>query len=131
MDNAAPVAESNPVQSSAAPVDVLTRPVEAPIPAPIAERVSVDPAIYLPGIKDRVQSMAVYPPLSLRRGEHGIVHVKAILAADGSVVDVSADDEDISGRLRNAALKAVQDAAPFPPMSALVKVTIPVVFEIR
>lgn len=127
---AAEAAAPAPAQSPAA----VAAPVSAPLP-PVAaapDRSSVDPAIYLPGIKDRVQSMVVYPPLALRRGEHGVVHVKATLGPDGAVLDVSADENDeVSGRLRNAAIKAVQDSAPFPQMANTVKVTIPVIFEIR
>ena len=127
----------------------IPAPVAPPTPAPIQEERTVQPPptvrpaadpevtkVYLSGIKGRVQDKVVYPSLSLKRGEQGTVHVHTSLSRDGAVVDVSADEDGVSSRLRDAAVKAVKDAAPFPPMPDSVpgnpvQVTIPVVFEIR
>ena len=98
---------------------------------PAAAKAAVDLHRYLPGIQQRVQARVVYPRLSLRRGEQGVVKVNAELLADGSLAEVSAADQEISPRLREAALQAVKDAAPFPQMEDNVKVIIPVVFQIR
>ena len=121
-----PAAELEPAATSVS----SPAPVASPAP-PVAAKAAFDPRQYLPGIKDKVQSQAVYPPMSLRRGEQGPIHVDTVLAADGTVVEATSRDESFSQRLRDAAIKAVRDAAPFPPMAESVKVTIPVVFEIR
>jgi len=112
------------------PAPVVEEKVAQPPPPPVA-KAAFDPRQYLPGIKERVQSKVVYPTLSLKRGEQGTVNVKAILSPDGSVEDATADEDSNSGRLREAAIKAVKDGAPYPHMVETVKVTIPVVFEIR
>ena len=123
----APVTANADAAPPATPVvPAPAAPVAAPVAAP-----AFDARQYLPGIKERVQSHVVYPPLSLRRGEQGTITVIATLAADGSVADVRVPDETVSLRLREAAVRAVQDAAPFPTMVEQVKVTIPVVFQIR
>ena len=126
---APPVAEAKPVPQS----------VQQP-PQPAEVNPSYDPEVakvYLSGIKELVQDKVVYPVLSLRRGEQGTVRVHTFLSRDGAVVDVAAaEDDGVSARLRDAAIKAVKDAAPYPHMPDTVpgnpvKVTIPVVFEIK
>ena len=127
-----PDARSEPAADAVSQPAPMAQPVaQSAPPAPVAAKPAFDPRQYLPGIKEKVQSQAVYPPLSLRRGEQGTVHVQTVLAADGSVIEASAVDDNFSQRLRDAAIKAVRDAAPFASMAESVKVTIPVVFEIR
>ncbi len=122
------------------PPPVATSEKTATPESPVRDtRPYVDPEltkIYLAGIVDRVKDRLVYPSLSLRRGEEGTVHVQTFLSRDGQVKDVSAEDETVSGRLRDAAIKAVKDAAPYPHLPESVpgdpvKVTIPVVFALR
>ena len=151
----APLVKAAPIARETTPSpDADAVPLPAPVvptPAqPVAEERFVQPTppvtkpvldpegtkIYLSGIKGRVQDRVVYPSLSLKRGEQGTVHVHTSLSRDGAVVDVSADEEGNSPRLREAAIKAVKDAAPFPQMPESVpgdpvKITIPVVFEIK
>lgn len=142
-----------PTQTTPSP-DANAVPLPAPVApapaAPVAEEQTYQPPpqvskpvsdpegtkIYLSGIKGRVQEKVVYPTLSLKRGEQGTVHVHTSLSRDGTVVDISAEEEGNSLRLREAAIKAIKDAAPFPPMpdgvpGDPVKITIPVVFEIK
>jgi protein TonB len=130
-----PDADAMPAPSVPAPSVAA---VEKP-PQQVDPRPAYDPEmtkIYLAGIKDRVQDKVIYPSLSLRRGETGIVHVQTFLFRDGQVKEALAEDDGISNRLKEAAIKAVKDASPYPHLPDAVpgepvKVTIPVVFEIR
>lgn len=56
----------------------------------------------------------VYPQQAMRRGEQGVIRLRVTLATDGTLVEVEAENDAVSPRLRAAAIQAVRNAAPFP-----------------
>jgi protein TonB len=90
---------------------------------------------YVRALRQRVQDRLVYPQLALRRRVQGAVELELELDAAGRLVNVGALDRDGAAVLREAAVRAVRDATPFPfpahlaPRALLIR--LPVVFELR
>jgi protein TonB len=86
-------------------------------------------------LRRRVQERLVYPWLAVRRGLTGTVELEIELDAAGRVVALAAVGPEAPRLLRDAALKAVRDAAPFPLPPGVapraLAVRLPVVFELR
>ncbi|MFQ5705791.1 MAG: TonB family protein [Gemmatimonadales bacterium] len=90
---------------------------------------------YLTKLFRMIDAKKRYPSQSLRRGEQGTVTVRLTLAADGTLLDVRATTRR-PRRLVAASLKAVRDAAPFPPLPKALNrertvFKLPVVYRIR
>jgi protein TonB len=71
-------------------------------------------ASYLDMVKLKIESRKRYPQSAKARRIEGRVKVSFIVAADGSVRDVSISKGAGDSELNIAALNAVRDAAPFP-----------------
>ncbi|HVI49745.1 MAG TPA: energy transducer TonB [Candidatus Sulfotelmatobacter sp.] len=93
-------------------------------------------AAYLSAIEQTVKTHLIYPAQALRRREQGVVRVRMLVAADGSILSMEEDDQTASPLLVAAALQAVRDAAPFPPLpqglaEKPVRLVVPVTFALR
>jgi len=101
---------STPSQESAAPTP------QAPTTAPVHPDVKGMTAAYLSVIEQSVKAHLLYPAQALRRREQGVIRVRMLVAADGEILSMESDGNDASPLLVAAALQAVRDAAPFPPL---------------
>lgn len=134
----APEAPALPPVSAPAPPPVASpapvHPVDAnPAPSPVVDGLGTKR--YLAGIQTRAEQHLVYPPLSLRRGEQGEIHVHVKVTRSGEILDMDAGTEG-TGRLRAAALAALRESAPFPPLPPSitgdpVEIVVPVQFTIN
>jgi protein TonB len=100
-----------PVSAPAQPAEPVAQPAPPPPPAGDGEGTKR----YLNGIQKLAEQHLVYPPLSLRRGEQGEIHVHVKVTRTGEVLAMDAGSEG-TGRLREAALAAIRESAPFPPL---------------
>jgi protein TonB len=127
---AAPVAASLPSKDAPA-----SPPLSAVPPAPTAATAEANIGRYLADIQGKVAARLRYPPQALRRGEQGLLHVHLTLSRNGDLLNASTDDAS-SPSLREAALQAVRDCLPFPPLplkppTEQAELVIPVAFTIR
>jgi len=133
---AAPTAPASDVSPTPVAPPANTPTVTAEQPPPIAPAApAVSPAAYLADIQSKVAAHLRYPPQALRRGEQGVVHVHLTLSRSGDLLAASTDDE-ATPRLREAALQAVRDCTPFPPLpmepsTQQAMLVVPVVFTIQ
>ena len=79
-------------------------------------------------IRRRIQEALVYPRLARRREIEGESEVEFAIAADGGASDIALVRSSGSALLDAAALRAVHDAAPLPPV--LGRLRIPVRFQL-
>ncbi len=79
-------------------------------------------------IRRRIQEALVYPRLARRREIEGESEVEFAIAADGGASDIALVRSSGSALLDAAALRAVRDAAPLPPV--LGRLRIPVRFQL-
>ena len=90
---------------------------------------------YLTKLFRMIDAKKRYPSRSLRRGEQGTVTVRLTLGADGTLLDVRTTTRG-PRRLVAASIRAVRDAAPFPPLPKALNreravFELPVVYRIR
>lgn len=93
-----------------------------PIPARPADLASV---------RSGIARTLVYPPGARRAGWQGRVRVAFILLADGRIRDLTVREGSGHEVLDAAALRAIEDAAPFTPPGVDVRVVLPVNFRIN
>ena len=90
---------------------------------------------YVRALRQRIQERLVYPQVAVRRRLEGAVELELELDAAGRLVNVGAVDRGGAAMLREAAVRAVRDATPFPFPAHLVPrallIRLPVVFELR
>ena len=79
-------------------------------------------------IRERIQAALVYPPLARLRQLEGVAHVRFAIAEDGRPQDLSVAGSTGHAILDQAALAAVEAAAPLPWVYGLLEV--PVRFEL-
>jgi protein TonB len=130
------VAIPEATESGSAPM-----PPQAAAPAPPPATSTANAAAdgmqaYLSDIQRLVERHMVYPQIALRRGEQGMVPVRAVVARDGALLEAAAETTDTPLSLRDAAVQAVRKAAPFPSLpltvaAAQATLVIPVEFVIR
>ena len=76
-----------------------------------------------------------YPWLAARRGLQGVVELEVRLSTEGRLAGVDVVGGAAAGLLREAALRAVRDAMPFPLPAGVdgrpLTIRLPVVFELR
>jgi protein TonB len=135
----APVPTAPSPDADAPKLPPVSAPEAAP-PGPAATKSSPapEPAVdgtgakqYLSGIQQLAQQHLVYPPLSLRRGEQGEIHVHVKVNRAGEVLSMDAGEEG-TGRLRIAALEAIRESSPFPPLpSSIHGDTVDIVVPVR
>jgi len=107
---------------------------QAPATAPTIPDVKGMTAAYLSIIEQSVKAHLLYPAQALRRREQGVIRVRMLVAADGEILSMESDGNDASPLLVAAALQAVRDAAPFPPLPQGLPETrleVPVTFAIK
>ncbi|MBF0142923.1 MAG: energy transducer TonB [Magnetococcales bacterium] len=73
-------------------------------------------AEYVQTLKEKVRPHWRYPPEARRRGLVGVVSVALTLGADGALIEARVDRSSGAPLLDEAALKALREAAPFPPL---------------
>jgi len=87
---------------------------------------------FVRALRQRIQERLEYPRLAVRRGLEGTVEIELHLGPDGRVAEVRAEGAEL---LREAAIRAVRDATPFPFPPDLVPrpllIRLPVRFELR
>ncbi|MBI4013587.1 MAG: energy transducer TonB [Candidatus Rokubacteria bacterium] len=90
---------------------------------------------YVRALRRRIQERLVYPWLAVRQGIQGTVELEVQLDAAGRLGDVAVVGRPGAGVLREAAVRAVRDATPFPFPPGLVAraltIRLPIVFELR
>ncbi|HSE95974.1 MAG TPA: energy transducer TonB, partial [Methylomirabilota bacterium] len=90
---------------------------------------------YVQGLRQRIQGHLRYPWLAARRGLQGVVELEVRLSPEGGLAGVDVIGGAAAGPLREAALRAVRDAAPFPLPAGVparpLTIRLPVVFELR
>jgi protein TonB len=91
--------------------------------------------LYVQALRRRIQERLAYPWLAVRRRLQGILELDIHLDADGRLTEVAVVSGDGPGPLREAAIRAVREATPFPFPPELVaralRIRLPVVFELR
>jgi len=97
----------------------------APAPAPIAARPG-----DLAAVQAGVARWLVYPPSALRARWQGTALLAFVLRADGTVSALRVARSSGIAVLDQAALLAVERAAPFPPPGLDVRIEIPVSFRL-
>lgn len=105
-----------------------------PAPAPALPDVKGMTAAYLSVVEQSVKTHLLYPAQALRRREQGVIRVRMLVAADGEILSMESDGNDASPLLVAAALQAVRDAAPFPPLPQGLPETrleVPVTFSLK
>ncbi|MGV1099489.1 energy transducer TonB [Thiovibrio sp. JS02] len=75
-------------------------------------------AQYLQLVRERIASCKKYPPLARRRQLEGRVGIRFLLAGTGGAQEIRVSASSGQEILDRAAIRAVQDAAPFPPPPA-------------
>lgn len=87
---------------------------------------------YVRALRRRIQERLEYPGLAQRRGVQGAVELELHVGGDGRVAEVRAEGPEL---LREAAIRAVRDAGPFPFPPDLtprpLRIRLPVRFELR
>lgn len=90
---------------------------------------------YLRALRQRIQERLVYPWLAARQRVHGVVELEVQLDPEGRLARASVVGGGGAGPLRDAALRAVRDATPFPFPTGVVArpltIRLPVIFELR
>jgi protein TonB len=73
---------------------------------------------YVSSIREKIARAKTYPPEARRQGSQGKTLVTFILGRDGQVVNLNIVEPSGQGILDNAAMQAVKDASPYPPIPA-------------
>lgn len=71
---------------------------------------------YMQKLRERIESIWVYPPSAIRQGVTGDLFIRFVILADGSVGEVRLVRTSGYPELDNAALEAVRNASPFLPL---------------
>jgi len=111
------------------------RPAFAAVPGSTPRGVPLEYEPYVAALRRRIQERLVYPSLAVRRRVQGAVDLEIVLDATGRLVSVASLDGDGPAALREAALRAVREATPFPFPPDLapraLRIRLPVVFVLR
>ncbi len=91
--------------------------------------------LYRSNVMKIIYSRVVYPGRAIDRNQEGTVLLKVLLKKDGELIEASLQQESEFALLNRAALKAVEDAAPFPAAPAKLEneelqLDIPIRFQI-
>jgi len=90
---------------------------------------------FLTLLRSRIEESLVYPPTARRRGLAGLVEVEIRLRFDGSVEKITVVRSSGHALLDQAAVRGVEEAAPFSLPRDLphrpVTVLLPIAFELR
>jgi len=90
---------------------------------------------YVRALRQRIQERLAYPSLAVRQGLSGTVELELSLDSGGRLSAVTVVGREAPGVLREAAIRAVRGATPFPFPPGLgarpLTIRLPVVFELR
>jgi TonB family protein len=83
-----------------------------------------------------IARFAVYPYEAKQKGQHGVVYVSFLLKNNGTIRELFVQHSSGFGVLDVAAISAIQNAAPFPPLplelqGKEIRLHVPVSFEIE
>jgi len=110
-----PVQEAVPVEPVKPAVSVQ-KPVEVPMPKPV-EPIVQQPAFDYSGYQNRLggrlESNKKYPYMARRKGMEGVVRIKAVIGADGSLVASSVFQSSGFRLLDDEAVKLIRSVFPF------------------
>ena len=70
--------------------------------------------LFLSKIRSRIEHQKYYPRMAKRLSHEGVVNLKLVIAANGSIAELKLLTSSGYSSLDNAALEAVKKAAPFP-----------------
>lgn len=92
--------------------------------------------LFLDMVREKIEKAKSYPGAAARRGHEGKVKVKFTILPDGNVTDVEAEEPSPRTILNQAALQAVERAAPFSrmpvnPANEKIKIRVDIVFKIE
>ncbi|MEC9487682.1 MAG: energy transducer TonB [Prosthecochloris sp.] len=76
------------------------------------------PDKYLSTVRTLIEQNKYYPSFARRLEHEGIVHLRLVIAADGTIKSLNILNASGYSTLDKAALKAVRKAGPFPPPPA-------------
>jgi TonB family protein len=124
-------------QSAAAAAETVPAPPALAALPPVRGGGGIPPEYegYVRALRQRIQERLVYPQVAVRRRVAGAIELEVELDAGGRLVSVGSVDRAGAAVLREAAVRAVRDATPFPFPAHLVPrallIRLPVVFELR
>lgn len=120
-----------------APTAASATPASAPAVTPRPSALSPSPPPdYLAAIQARLARLKVYPRSAQIAREEGVVRVRFIVAADGSVLDWRVVDSSGFDSLDRAAEAMIERASPLPPIPPelgrdRMEIVLPVRFALR
>lgn len=91
---------------------------------------------YLSLIREKIEKAKVYPERARRDGKEGLVKVEFTILAEGKLKKVKVVKSSGKRILDQATIKAIKQAAPFPPIPKALrmketKINLAVVFELK
>lgn len=97
-------------------VQATTKPAEMPVQKPV-EVVKQKPAFDYSGYQNRLggslEKNKKYPYMARRKGMEGVVHVRAVIGADGSLVSSSVQQSSGFRLLDDEAIRLIKSVFPF------------------
>ena len=107
----------------------------AALPGPHAGAIPPEYDGYVRALRQRIQERLAYPWRAVRQGLGGTIELELSVDGAGRLAAVTVVGRDGPGVLREAAMRAVRDATPFPFPPGLtarpLMIRLPVVFELR
>ncbi len=90
------------------------------------------PDLYLSKVRSRIEQKKFYPGFARRLNHEGMVYLHLVIAADGTIASLDIMRSSGHNTLDKAAMKAVRNAGPFPPLSEAEQqaVTIPLTYAL-
>ncbi len=97
------------VQAAPKPVEMpVLRPVE-----PVKQKSAFDYSGYQNRLGSRLESNKKYPYMARRKGFEGVVHIRAVIGADGSLVSSSVQQSSGFNLLDEEAMRLIKSVFPF------------------
>lgn len=137
------MATPKPARTEVRPVAVEPPAISAPPAAPVSATAAAPrpaaaapPPDYLAAIQARLARFKVYPRSAQIAREEGVVRVRFVVAADGSVLDWRIVDSSGFDSLDHAAEAMIERASPLPPIPPelgrnRMEIVLPVRFALR
>ncbi|WP_303851347.1 TonB family protein [Seleniivibrio woodruffii] len=111
-----PVVQENVAPETVKPVQTAPKAIDIPVQRP-AEPVKQKPAFDYSGYQNRLggklENNKKYPYMARRKGMEGVVQIKAVIGADGSLVSSSVQQSSGFGLLDDEAMRLIRSVFPF------------------